>query len=156
MRKDLKRFLLAVLAAGWLAQAALAQQSDPYHKVAGDLGVYLGVVPAAIVQGHEPGHPERSMHGGVPPGAHEYHVMVALFETATGRRVTDATVRMRVDRKGPDGKQEKSLEPMVIAGATTFGNYFTLGKPGLYRIEVQVQLPGSTSTKRVNFDYRRP
>lgn len=41
--------------------------------------MYLGVLPAAMVRGHET-HPEARMHGGVPTARHAYHVVAALLE----------------------------------------------------------------------------
>ena len=35
-----------------------------YYKTAGNVAVYLGVLPAEMVQGHSPEHPEGKMHGG--------------------------------------------------------------------------------------------
>ena len=106
--------------------------------------IYLGVVPAEIVKGHEPGHPEREMHGGAPYRRGQFHVMIAIFETATGKRVTDARLVARVSELGLAPMQKK-LEPMEISGAMSFGNYFAMGGAGPYSIELSIELP---ATKR--------
>lgn len=106
--------------------------------------VYLGVVPAEFVKGHEPGHPEREMHKGAPARRGQQHVMIAIFETATGKRVTDARVVARVSQPGLTQIQKK-LEPMEIAGAMSFGNYFAMGSAGPYNIKLAIELP---ATKR--------
>lgn len=104
--------------------------------------VYLGVVPAEIVKGHEPGHPEREMHGGAPYRRGQYHVMIAIFETATGKRITDARLVARVSEPGLAPMQKK-LEPMEISGAMSFGNYFAMGSAGPYSIKLAIELPAT-------------
>ncbi len=91
------------------------------------------------------------MHGGVPEAPHVHHVMVALFDAATGQRVTDATVYARVLRpKSPSsGPRKKRLEPMYVAGTTTYGDYFVFGATGTYNIEVNVDLPRLPDIKTV-------
>lgn len=54
---------------------------------------YLGVFPGALIQGHAAGHEEPVMHGGVPLSEHAYHVMAAVFDAGSGRRLEDATRR---------------------------------------------------------------
>ncbi len=106
--------------------------------------IYLGVVPAELVKGHEPGHPEREMHGGAPARRGQHHVMIAIFETGTGKRITDARVAARVSEPGLTQVQ-KRLEPMEIAGAMSYGNFFAMGSAGPYHIKLEIELP---ATKR--------
>jgi hypothetical protein len=54
-----------VTGAGSLSVAA----ADDNYRTKDGLAVYLGVLPATIVRGHPPGHPERAMHGGAPGDA---------------------------------------------------------------------------------------
>lgn len=120
--------------------ASVAQDGRSLHKTVNGIDVYLGVVPAELVGAHPRAHPERDMHGGVAAGG--YHVMVALFERTTGKRITDAKASARLvspSRQGP----ETPLEPMTIAGALTYGNYFSMVRGGSYRIDVQIRRPGS-------------
>ena len=42
---------------------AAVQAADDYTRSADGLTAYLGVMPAEIVKGHPPGHPEQAMHG---------------------------------------------------------------------------------------------
>ena len=135
------RRLISVLAlAASIAVPAHAENS----KTINGHTVYLGIVPAEIVKGHEPGHPEREMHGGAPTRRGQYHVMIVIFETATGKRVTDARLVARVSEPGVASTQKK-LEPMEISGAMSFGNYFAMGGAGPYSIKLAIELP---ATKR--------
>jgi hypothetical protein len=82
-----------VLGSGFVT-TAVAQ--DGWSKSAGGATVYLGIVPVGIVKGPPPHSAERPMHGGIPRGAHEYHVVAAVFDAASGARVTDAAVTAQV------------------------------------------------------------
>ena len=66
--------------------AALSQGTDDYRRTAGGLTVYLGVMPAELVKG------QPTMHGGTPPGPHEHHIVVAVFDALSPARVS----RMRL------------------------------------------------------------
>jgi hypothetical protein len=132
--------------------AAAAAETDS-RQVVGDVVVYLGVLPGYMVRGHPPEHPESAMHGGAPAG--ESHVMVALFERASGKRITDATVQAKISGKGMEPVQ-KRLEAMTVAGALTYGNYFALLGPGPYRIEIEVRPPAAAKPIRATFRWARP
>lgn len=137
-----RRIALTACAAGVaLSPAAVAQAAGDDRAVDG-YAIYLGVVPAAIAQGHAPGHPERNMHGGAPRGRGQHHVMVAVFDAASGARIEDAVVTAKVGEPGLAPVQ-KRLEPMAIAGAMSYGNYFALSPPGPYRIELRVVRAGA-------------
>src|SRR5512134_1903921 len=47
-----------------LSPSTVKAAEESQVRVAGGMAVYLGVVPAEIVKGHSPAHPERQMHGG--------------------------------------------------------------------------------------------
>lgn len=113
---------------------------------------YLGIVPSELVLGHPQGHSEREMHGGPPAGAGEYHVMIAIFDAKTGKRITDAVVKASVESLGLGG-QEKPLEPMPIAGALTYGNYFRMAGTGPYTITLRVSRPGLQRPVAVRFEH---
>lgn len=148
-------------AARWIALAACAAviALSPAAYAAGDVRtvggytIYLGVVPAAIVQGHHPPeHPEHRMHGGVPRGRDQHHVMVAVFDTASGARIDDALVTATVGVPGL-APVRKRLEPMAIAGAMSYGNYFALSPTGPYRIELHIGRPGAVRPIVATFTY---
>jgi hypothetical protein len=121
-------------------------------KTAGGVTVSIGVVPAEIVKGQHPAGPQ--VHGGVPKGAHEYHLVAAVFDAASNARITDARVTAKVSALGLSGSQ-KTLEPMKIADTITYGAFFTL-TPDLYTIRVTVERPrGQPITVEFKYDHRR-
>lgn len=146
--------VLQVLAAiGLLAVVApaFAQDLTPF-KIAGGLAVYLGVIPAEMITGHPKGHAEAEMHGGVPSGRHVHHVMVAIFDDASGQRITDAVVTASVAGLGLAGT-EKTLEPMTVADAVTYGTYFDLPGRDRYRVRIEIARPGTARPVKVEFEY---
>jgi hypothetical protein len=138
--------LCAAVVAAWAGGAVAAD--DQQYRAAEGLAVYLGVMPAALVKGR----PEAAMHGGVPGGRHAYHVMVAVFDEASGERLADLRVKAAVASPGM-AAIEKPLETMRIADTVTYGNYFDLIGAGPFRIRVDVLRPGAATPKRVEFAY---
>jgi hypothetical protein len=131
---------------------ALGAGDGGQFKRADGLAVYLGLLPAAMVQGHPEGHPERAMHGGVPMARHASHVLAAVFDAASGERVEDVQVEARVAPLGLAGVR-RPLEPMAIADTVTYGNYFDLPGEGRYRIELSIRRPGAARAVELAFDY---
>jgi hypothetical protein len=135
-----------------VANAADTDQS----KTAGGVTVYLGVVPAEIVKGLASGSTtERPMHGGIPRGPHEYHFVAAVFDATSGARVSDAVVTAEVSGLGLAGSKKK-LEPMQIAGTTTYGSFFDLPGFDLYTVKLTVERSGaSPAVLQFKYDHRR-
>jgi hypothetical protein len=135
----------------WMPGAAVALDAGQ-TKTAEGLTVYLGAMPAEIIRGHPTSHPEGGVHGGPPRSPHSYHLVVAIFETATGARVSDAKVVARVSSLGLAGVR-KPLEPMHIADTITYGNYFDLPDKERYRINVEVERPQGTVRFEFAYDH---
>ena len=133
-----------------MTAAALAQAGSV--KGADGLTVYLGVIPAEMIKGHPAEHPESTMHRESRRGPHSYHVMVAIFDTKTGERVTGVTVSARVSEAGLSGAQ-KPLERMQIADTTSYGNYFDMTGSSHYRIAVEIDRTDAPKPTWVIFDY---
>lgn len=146
-------FVLAFLTA--LSPPAGAAQDEAYRR-AGDLAAYLGVLPAAVVRGHPAGHPEGAMHGGAPRGRHDYHLVVALFDAASGARIEDAAVTATISGLGHVGGRRLQLEPMRIAGTITYGEFVSLPGSDRYTITVEIRRPNQAVPTRVDFTYQHP
>jgi hypothetical protein len=91
------------------------------------------------------------MHGRIPKGPHEYHVVAAVFDTASGARVSDAAVTAQVSGLGLSGTSKK-LGPMEIAGTTTYGGFFNL--PGRDRYTVKLTIERSVGAKPVVLEFK--
>ncbi len=135
----------------WAITSSAAEQGQR-HVVKGVV-LYLGVMPAEILQDEMREHIDPKMHEGVPPGEHVYHVMVALFDQASGRRLSDAEVALDVADMLEPAKHVK-LEPMAIGGILVYGNYVDLPGSGPYRLTVSARLPGMPDTIEAEFNYQ--
>lgn len=151
----LKTFLRAALAGVALLFLTVAYAADSsLNKMVNGVAIYLGVIPAEIVLGHPKSHTEAEMHGGVPAGQHQNHVVVALFDNATGKRISAAKVSAWVHEINLAGTRKK-LEPMLIAGTVSYGNYFNMpATNNPYRIQVRIELPGVAGATEAQFDYQ--
>ena len=128
-------------------------ETGQYQQIKG-INIYYGLLPAQIAGKHPATHEERTMHGGVPPGKNEYHLIVALYD-ASGKRISDADVTATVGEFGM-ASTRKTLEPMQIGEITSFGNYFLLRGSGLYRITIEIHRLGKQKPEAIEalFDYR--
>lgn len=149
-------FQLSILALFWALMAtgnAAAAEEGANHKTAGGLSIYLGVLPAAMIQGaHPPDHPEAEMHDGIPSGRHAYHITAALFDVETGERVEKAEIDASVAPLGLSATSRR-LEPMEIADTVTFGNYFTMRRDGEYQIALSITPEDADEPVTVEFSY---
>ncbi len=148
--------------------AAVAADSERHQRVDG-MDVYLGVMPSQMIMKHPRMHgivglpqdqqltlPDQPhIQGMVPASTHRYHVLVALFDSASGKRITDAKVAATVQAPGLTAKEQK-LEPMHTEGALSYGYHFLMLNPGQYKILIDIQRPGAERLTRVNFIYARP
>lgn len=149
--KTLLHAIMSVIAGMFLTGAFAADV--PTHKVVDGVAIYLGVLPSEMVLGHPRSHTEAGMHGGVPAGKHQYHVLVAIFDAANGKRIANAQVKARVSELALSGA-EKKLEPMHIADSITYGNYFRMPNTGIYRIQVQIRRSGVAQAIEAEFEYQ--
>ena len=143
--------LLAMLGY-FVASPTMAEDTD-LHQVVDGVAVYFGVLPAEMIRGHPRAHPESQMHGGIPTD-HRYHLTVAIFDDTSSERITSADVTVKIT--GSDGAAvRKALEPMIIAGKRSYGNYFRMPGADPYRIEIQIRSPDVSGTTRAVFEWGR-
>lgn len=142
--------LVLSLSMAWIGQSLAQAAGDGLYQRKSGLEGYVGVIAAEITKGH--GSTKGPMHGGVPRGEHQYHVVAAIFDADSGERVGDATVTAQVSGLGLAGPT-KSLEPMQIAGTVTYSGYFSLPGADLYSITLSIVRPGSSQPVKLVFSY---
>lgn len=49
---------------------------------------------------------------------------------------------------------QKRLEPMLFAGAASYGNYFNMPGPASYRIELDIRRAGARDQIRIPIEFR--
>lgn len=114
---------------------------------------YLGVVPAELIAEHAPDD-ARMVHAGESASASgTHHLLVALYDSTTGRRITDAVIKAVVTPQGGVSR-EKPLQPIRVAGALTYGNYFLMPATGPYEIAVIVHRPSAARDPVIHFRYQ--
>jgi hypothetical protein len=138
---------LVVMSLVMLNPIAAAADAPQNFQVVDGVAIYLGVMPAQLVQGH------TAMHGGVSAARYRDHLVVALFDNATGLRIEDAQVTAAVMAPGL-GSQWKTLEPMRVADAVTYGNYFDIPREGTYHIQARIRRPGHPQLIEATFTHR--
>ncbi|CZI89070.1 Uncharacterised protein [Legionella pneumophila] len=147
--KVISSFLL-IISLTILTQVSHATESENY-KIVDGIAVYLGILPAEMISGHAKEHTESIMHGGIPSSGYNIHLIVALFDKASGKRITNAKVTARIrEIDGMSGKA-KELESMQIANTITYGNYFVIGNRGSYDVLIQISRPGESRILEVQF-----
>jgi cytochrome c5 len=133
-------------------QGSAVPRGQDYRLVDGT-AVYFGVIPAEVIRRDTKDYPQKS-YGVAPLGPDQYYVTIALFDAASGKRISDATVRARVSTTRSAGP-EKPLDIITIADAPTFGNYFAMGGTGPFEIDVHIRRPGAADTIDAKFEYQR-
>ena len=104
--------------------------------------LYWGLVPAAVVADK---HALADLHGGPPKGGGQvHHLVVALYDSASGRRIEDAVVRAQLSETGIVDEPPKYLPPMKVNDQASYGQVFGVAKDGPYRFRLWVRLPQRT------------
>lgn len=139
-------YLMGLLSTGALAVTSVQAAEEGQYKVSHGVAAYLGFLPAEMVTGHP------KMNGSAPRGPHAYHLVVALFNQASGERISDANVTVRIAAPGMAG-EVKSLQPMEIAGTRTYGTFLTLPGADRYTIALNIQQSGARDSVGLEFVY---
>lgn len=114
----------------WEAVAQSMQERD-------GVTLYWGLVPGAVFTDK---HALDEMHRKDGQGE-PHHLVVALFDTATGKRIGTAAVRAQLIEVGISETPAKALAPMEINGLMSYGQLFSMVKKGPYRFRIFVKLP---------------
>ena len=136
---QIKRFALLGL---FLFAAACGNAFGQSQLDRDGVTMYWGLVPAAVVSDK---HALDQLHGGGPKGGGQvHHLVVALFDSATGSRIESAVVRAQLSEIGVVDGPPKYLLPMLIDGRMSFGQLFSVAKEGPYRFRLFVKLADRT------------
>jgi hypothetical protein len=119
-------------------------------KQVNGMSIHLGVVPARLLAEHPdqlpPGHPVRM-------GANDYHVVLAVFDSKTGQRITDAEIKASMAQPTASGKSLR-MEPKAWAGAVTYCNYFKMKAKQDYDVRVDITHPNYGGKATVHFSHQ--
>jgi len=151
IRKRCGTRLAMVAVAALLAFDVYAAESM-HHKTVSGIEIYLGVLPAELIRGHPPEHPESRMHGGY--AVNESHLSVALYQSGDGGRIRHAGVRVTITGSNA-GSVRRKLEPMLMGGQQVYGSYVPLTGAGPYRIRLDIRIPGRDRPIVAHFSWAR-
>ena len=116
--------------------------------------LYWGLVPAAVVADK---HALAELHGGPPKeGGQVHHLVVALYDSASGRRIEGAVVRAQISEVGIVDEPPKYLLPMKVNDQASYGQVFGVAKDGPYRFRLWARLPPRTDEIEFKFDAWSP
>lgn len=121
-------------------------------KTVDDLRIYLGVLPAGLVRGHQA---ERAMavHGGLPRSSvHNIHVLAAVFDKNTGARLSGIRVNARIHGTNQN-RWTVALKPMIVNNALTYGGFTNLGAQEDVMISIDVVRPNRKHVTTAQFEY---
>lgn len=144
-----RRALLIAFAAIGLATVAhrgMAAHPGTSQEVDG-LTIYLAIIPAAFVLDHPSEHTGRYLHGNASGDRYAHHLIVVLFDSATGNRITNAVVTAIVTGGLHPSQGPIQLGPMTIGGAQAYGGFASLPPRDRYRIEIEVVRPAATAVR---------
>lgn len=136
-----KRFIIALFGALFCSLVLFSTATSAAHlgktKTVDGVAIYLGMVPAAEMRRHPDRYPAHELSK-IPSGKHVHHVMLALFDNPSGERITDAVLTARVAPLALGGPT-KPLDPMVVAGALTYCNYFRISPLDTTVIQAEIR-----------------
>lgn len=132
------RLLLPLLLIIIAVSAPASARHTAQHETVDGLEVYIGLLPAPMIERFPKGSVEGRMHGGISGSARRYHLVAAIFDGSTGQRIERADVKAAVAPLGLGGAN-KHLEPMTIQGAASYGQYFDIPTDGQYVVTVTVR-----------------
>lgn len=145
---------VAVLACVTVLRVAAAADEEGFRKKAGDYTLYLAVMPAELARAPiAPEVPGATLQR-VPAASDTHHVMVSIFESRSGMRVSGFDVKARVAALGFSG-EKRDLEPFSIGGAAAYANSFPMLGRGPFRIDIEFSAHGSHA-QRATFYFTHP
>jgi hypothetical protein len=118
-------------------------------KIVDGVEIYLGMVPAAVMRQHPGDYPAHDVSH-IPTGKHVHHVMLALFDDSSGKRITNAKITARVAPLALAGPS-KPLDPMMVAGVTTYCNYFRVSPSDTTVIQAEIRRPDAARVTHARF-----
>jgi hypothetical protein len=122
--------LMGLASAGALAQASMERNGVVLH---------WGLMSTA---GLAQGEPIEQMYGGKPVyGGKVHHLVLALFDGKSGKRIDDAVVRAQLSEPGIVDGPPKYVPLMTVNDQASYGQVFGMVENGPYTFKVSVKLP---------------
>lgn len=150
------RLLALVTATAVLAAAgAGAAEEATYRKRVGQFVVVLTVMPSELLGARvEPETPGASPRR--PPSTGDtHHVVVSVFDSTSGLRLSRLNVQARVAALGFSG-EKRDLRPIDIAGEVAYAGSFPMPGRGPFRVDVELATHSSVHRLQARFYFTHP
>ncbi len=148
-----KSFVIALFGALFCSLVVFSTAASAAHlgqtKTVNGVAIYLGLVPAAVMRRNPDRYPAHELSK-IPSGRHVHHVMLALFDSLGGKRITDAVITAHVAPLALGGPT-RPLEPTVVAGELTYCNYFRISASDTTVIQAEIRRPDAARVIQVRF-----
>lgn len=157
-RQALSRERLSIIALTLSAGFALpgvAAEEATFRQTAGEYSIYLAVMPRELITGPAAVESDRTRIFQQAAARDTHHLMVSIFESRSGRRITDAAVAARVAGLGFSG-EKKTLMPTALAGSVLYTGLFPMIERGPFRIDVEFRVPSTVQLGQVTFYFTHP
>lgn len=150
-----RRLLLGLLFSLGAAQGSPgAEPAD--RRTAGDLTVFLTLVPSRMVDDDRHREEVRDVHGRVPAWGNPYHVIASVFDAKSGQRLEHVEVRASVfSRESRLAGPQNRLEPMVMKGQKSWGRFFSLPAAAPFRVRLDIRRQPDGPAVTVEFRYKQ-
>ena len=120
--------------------------------------VYIGFMHSKkLVYGAKLAPGLYGSHGAnpIPVGKHKYHMVVTVFDTASGNRVTDAKLKARIALLA-FGAAFVDLPGTKVAGKAGYCGFFDMPPHDLYVIELRIKRPDRAGEIKMRFEHEPP
>lgn len=144
-------FLCLVPKAAIGGHMAVSQKADGTQ-------VYIGfMLTRKLVQSAQLNPRVYGAHGTqpVPLGRHKYHMIIAVFDTASGKRITDAKLKVRIAPLA-FGASFVDLVRMETAGAVGYCGFFDMPPHDLYIIDLRIKRRDRAEEITMRFKHEPP
>lgn len=145
------QFIFWVLAASlfWLTGTLHASDASLSRSIDG-IDIYMGITHA-----NKQGEAVEVKKSGLIQGIRgkKHHITVALFDSKTGQRITDARVVAGIGEMGLSSNRKK-LRQERFGEAISYGRDFYLSQEGPYWIDLKIKRNGNTQSTLTRFEWK--
>ena len=140
-----------VLAAGlfWLTGSLQASDANLSRSIDG-VDIYMGITHA-----NKQAQADEMKKSGLIQAirSKKHHITVALFDSKTGQRITDARVVAGIGEMGLSSNRKK-LRQEKFGEAVSYGRDFYLSQEGPYWIDLKIKRNGDTQSTMTRFEWK--
>lgn len=128
----------------WTFGVGYAFEGETHKRVDG-MDIYIGMIPGEPEWIRQLPRQEKLKVGRLP-GMHQYHLVVDLYDSGTGKRITGAEVAAEITGGGT-GETTRILNRLRDNEILNSRYWFSLPKGSVYRVLLRLQIPEKEQTE---------